>query len=238
MDDTDLRPAAVEGSGSRQMELDGEIQTLNPKAQWHAHDHKLCWCRWLLDGRQWHRGKSQFNFFRCSKILSGKKFPQNVRALRLLAEEILRPMLFNTGVCTMAELSQQLAETSAKSNRARLCIECLVERVFKFMKGDLVTRHHDGLWNGAWSDLFIETTYMRYAHGPSGIIGFTLNESTLAIWAFAFSTLVQLVNDIDEINDGKQYNVVITYKEERHSRIKEDSADRKKKLVRKIFHIY
>ena len=68
-----------------------------------------------------------------SKILSGKKFPQNVRALRLLAEEILRPMLFNTGVSTMAELFQQLAETSAKSNRARLCIECLVERVFKFM---------------------------------------------------------------------------------------------------------
>ena len=67
------------------------------------------------------------------KNLSGKVFPQNVRAQRLLAEEILRPMLFNTVVCTMAELSQQLAETSAKNNRARLWIECLVEPVFNMM---------------------------------------------------------------------------------------------------------
>ena len=97
----------------------------------------------------------------------------------------------------------------------------------KFMKGEHVMRHQDGLWNGVWSDLFIETTYMRYGHGPSGIIGSTLNESTLAIWAFSHSTLAQLANDIDEIKDGKRENVVITHKEERNPRIKEDSDDRK-----------
>ena len=80
----------------------------------------------------------------------------------------------------------------------------------KFMKGEYVMRHQDGLWNGVWSDLFIETTFMRYAHGPSDIIGSTLNESTLASWAFSHSTLVQLANDVDGIKDGQQYNVVIT----------------------------
>ena len=35
--------------------------------------------------------------------------------------------------------------------------------------------HTDGLWNGIWSDLFIESTYMRYGYGPSGIIGATLS---------------------------------------------------------------
>ena len=43
-----------------------------------------------------------------AKMLSGKKYPHNVRALRLLVEELLRPIVFSTGVCTMAELSQQL----------------------------------------------------------------------------------------------------------------------------------
>ena len=31
----------------------------------------------------------------------------------------------------------------------------------KFMAGEHVMHHQDGLWNGVWSDLFIESTYMR-----------------------------------------------------------------------------
>ena len=63
--------------------------------------------------------------------------------------------------------------------------------------------HQDGLWNGVWSDLFIEKTYIRYGHGLSGIIGSTLNESILAIWAFSQSTLNQLLlNDLQEIKEG------------------------------------
>ena len=65
MDDTNLWATALQGSGSRQVELDKEIQTLNPKTWWHAHDHELCGHCWLLDGRQWHRGNFQFNFFWC-----------------------------------------------------------------------------------------------------------------------------------------------------------------------------
>ena len=96
----------------------------------------------------------------------------------------------------------------------------------RFMTGEHVMRHQDGLWNGIWSDLFIETTYMRYGHGPSGIIGSTLNETTLAIWAFSHSTLTQLLNDLKEIKEGDVPTVVNVRKEERHTRIKEDAADR------------
>ena len=56
-----------------------------------------------------------------------------------------------------------------------------------------------------------------------------MNESTLAIWAFSHSTLTQLLNDLQEIKEGDvQAVVVTTHKEERHTRIKEDAADRAK----------
>jgi hypothetical protein len=35
----------------------------------------------------------------------------------------------------------------------------LPEYIFqKFLKGEHVTRHQRGYWNGMWSDMFIETT--------------------------------------------------------------------------------
>ena len=44
-------------------------------------------------------------------------------------------------------------------------------------------RHVPGIWNGIWSDMFIETTVIRYGHGPGGIIGITLKPETLKTWA-------------------------------------------------------
>lgn len=40
----------------------------------------------------------------------------------------------------------------------------------KFLKGEHVMRHNTGLWNGLWSDTFIETTFMHYGKGPGGIV--------------------------------------------------------------------
>jgi hypothetical protein len=45
-----------------------------------------------------------------------------------------------------------------------------------FLRGEHVMRHKAGLWNGIWSDMFIETTFMRYGHGPGGLICITLNQ--------------------------------------------------------------
>ena len=98
----------------------------------------------------------------------------------------------------------------------------------QFMEGEHVIHHQDGLWNGIWSDLFIETTYMRYGKGPSGIIGSTLNDSTLAIRALSVSTLGQLSNDLAAMQNGKTQRVVTCHKEEQHTRVKADSDDRMK----------
>ena len=43
-----------------------------------------------------------------------------------------------------------------------------------FVKGEHIMHHNAGLFNGIWSDMAIETTFMRYGHGQSGIIGITL----------------------------------------------------------------
>ena len=63
-------------------------------------------------------------------------------------------------------------------------IESLAGTVLeKFLKGEHVIRYKPGLWNAIWSDMFIETTFMRYGHAPGGLTGITLNEHAVARWA-------------------------------------------------------
>ena len=57
----------------------------------------------------------------------------------------------------------------------------------KFFNGEHVMLRQDGILNCIWSHQFNETTYMRYGKGPSGIIGSSLNESTVAISALSLS---------------------------------------------------
>ena len=68
-----------------------------------------------------------------TKMMSGKKYPQNVRALRILVEELLRPKLLNAEDCTMAELIDYLMTLSKQSKTARLWVECLIDQVFIMM---------------------------------------------------------------------------------------------------------
>jgi hypothetical protein len=44
----------------------------------------------------------------------------------------------------------------------------------QLLKGQSTMHHKQGIFNGIWSDMPIETTYMRYGHGHSGIIGLTM----------------------------------------------------------------
>ena len=89
----------------------------------------------------------------------------------------------------------------------------------KFLSGEHVMHHRDGLWNGIWSDLFIETTYMRYGKGPSGIIGSTLNDNTLATWALSLGIVGQMRRNLEIVLDRDVQNVITWHKEERHIRI-------------------
>ena len=49
----------------------------------------------------------------------------------------------------------------------------------RFLKGEHVIRHQKGFWNGIWTDMFIETTFMRYGKGPGGLIGLTLKSNVV-----------------------------------------------------------
>ena len=53
------------------------------------------------------------------------------------------------------------------------------ETLERFLKGEHVQCHRQGLWNRIWTDMFIETMFMHYGHGPGGLIGLTLNEKAL-----------------------------------------------------------
>ena len=60
-------------------------------------------------------------------------------------------------------------------------MERLPPEVLKsFLNGEHVMKH--GYWNSIWSDMFIETTFMKYGKGPGGLIGVTLNPTTVKKW--------------------------------------------------------
>ena len=59
------------------------------------------------------------------------------------------------------------------------------EELSMFMKGEHVMHHVPHLWNGIWSDMYIESTFMCYGHGPGGMIGVTLKPEMLKTWALS-----------------------------------------------------
>ncbi len=186
------------------------------------------------------------------KMLTGKKYPQNVRALRLLVEELLRPLFDKFEFECQADLLKALDEVSSRSRTARLWVDCLIRPVFTilkytraeregdwalhiaavnemmplffaaghtnyaryglyyvrsmeampddvrshFMKGEHTMHHKEGLFNGIWSDMAIESTFMRYGHSRGGIIGITLQPNTLETWAYSLHSCNDIVNDL------------------------------------------
>ena len=49
----------------------------------------------------------------------------------------------------------------------------------EFIKGNHVMHHQHSIWNGLWSDLYIESMFMQYGHSPGGIVDITLKPSML-----------------------------------------------------------
>jgi len=78
----------------------------------------------------------KFSFVRVLKLLSGKKFPQNVRALRIVTEEVLRPVLHNQGLHTTSDLTKYLDLKSQQSNTTKLCLIKPVLIMMKFARAE------------------------------------------------------------------------------------------------------
>lgn len=94
------------------------------------------------------------------------------------------------------------------------------------MKGEHVMRHNPGIWNGIWSDMFIESTFMRYGHGKGGIVGITLKPETPKTWVLSLHICSKLESDITEMVDGENNTTQNVHKGESQARIVSDGKDR------------
>ena len=218
------------------------------------------------------------------KMLSGKKFPQNIRALRLLVEELLRP-IFMTNSDSLHNMDQlrQVLNTIASENRtSKLWIDCLIIPVLhmmtyiraeresdwnlhlavveemiplffaaghvnyaryasyylksmydlpsglqqQFSKGQHTMHHIPGIFNGIWSDMAIETTFMRYGHSRQGIVGITLKPEAVKTWAYSLHACHSLLSSLNAMRNNQQTSHQTTHKEESSGRMKLDEADR------------
>ena len=80
------------------------------------------------------------------KMLSGKKFPQNVHALRMMAEEVVRGLFMDHHFENTEDLMKTLDQIASESRTVKLWVEILVKPVLLMMtyvmperEGDLAT---------------------------------------------------------------------------------------------------
>ena len=107
-------------------------------------------------------------------------------------------------------------------------MEQLPPEVLKHFTAREHTMHHTpGYFNGIWTDMAIETTYMRYGHGRKGIVGITLKPETLKTWAYSLHACNRVTNNLNEMRDKEGVSAQTIHKEEMPSRIKADALDRK-----------
>ena len=98
-----------------------------------------------------------------------------------------------------------------------------------FVKGEHSMHHNAGLFNGIWSGMAIESTFMRYGHGQSGIIGITLRHETLKTWAYSLHACKTVVSNMDQMRTQEQHVQASQthHKEEAMARVKTDTKDRR-----------
>lgn len=77
------------------------------------------------------------------KMLTGKKYPDNVRALRMLTEELLRPIIEEEATTDMEDLLKVLEEKGKQSRTAKLWVTCLIKPIFNIMKFVRAERESD-----------------------------------------------------------------------------------------------
>ena len=56
-----------------------------------------------------------------------------------------------------------------------------------------------GVYNEQWSDMFIETNWIRKGHGPAGITGNTESPQTMATWVFSMNAMMTLAGDLKKM---------------------------------------
>jgi hypothetical protein len=76
-------------------------------------------------------------------MLEGKKYPHNIRALRLLTEELLCPIIENNDLNNMADLEEVLADLCAKSRTTKAWTELVINPTLLIMQFTRATHEPD-----------------------------------------------------------------------------------------------
>ena len=111
-------------------------------------------------------------------------------ALHLHAVEKMIPYFFAAGHVNYARYASYYIR----------CMNKLPPGVLrKFMAGEYVMRHQKGIFNGIWSDMHIETTFMRHGKGPRGLVGITLKPKAVKQWSLSLHACSQILQDLEEM---------------------------------------
>ena len=94
-------------------------------------------------------------------------------------------------------------------------------------KGQHTMHHIPGVFNCIWSDMAIETTFMRYGHSRQGIVGVTLKPEAVKTWAYSSHSCHSLLNNLNVMRNNQQTSVQTSHIEETPGRMKFDQSDRK-----------
>ena len=86
--------------------------------------------------------------------------------------------------------------------------------------------HIPGIYNSTWTDMFIETTYMRLGHGPTGAIGVATDYHQMVKWALRFALSGEVSQIVRSLSNAEQDIQHTRHKEEAGGRIKTDKAGR------------
>ena len=78
------------------------------------------------------------------KMLTGKRFPQNVRAMRMVAEEILRQVMQSTPVSCKEEFMKVLEDLAGRCTTTKLWVDMLTKPIFITMM--FIRAEREGDW--------------------------------------------------------------------------------------------
>ena len=95
----------------------------------------------------------------------------------------------------------------------------------QFFKDKHVVFLQDRHWNRIWTDMMIESTYMRHKKGSGCIIGTTTKPRLVPIWSNSLQLCNDLIRDFHELR-GRYPIQKIIHKEEAEARMIADMKDR------------
>ena len=81
-----------------------------------------------------------------AKILSGKKYPQNMRALQIIVEELLHDFILQENIENYSQLISELEDRASRSLTTKLWVSNLVKPVFLIMMMMYVRAKRESDW--------------------------------------------------------------------------------------------